>query len=241
MIHVRKSVKTSLCFMKLRLADGTCQQQWSQGCTRESAATDTRGSLLSALRARYCYLTFSVTVATAILNVAMWKNCWQSTWLTELLCRKSALRTKLVLQNQRESGRCGVGVLSWKEQIIIHVGMIYTCCQKSWECWCCCYCCCWCCCWFCCCFCCCGYLSNVMPRIVVWFMIRAGQIKQTHCAQETVCQCAHKVMLYRFDIDPSSRAIISDVSGIRICKRLRSMLQAWGWCGAAYSYPSARL
>ena len=241
MIHVRKSVKTSLCFMKLRSEDGACQQQWTQGCTRESAATDTRGSLLSALRARYCYLTFSVTVATAILNVAMWKNCWQSTWLTELLCRKSALRTKLVFQNQRESGRCGVGVLSWKEQIIIHVGMIYTCCQKSWECWCCCYCCCWCCCWFCCCFCCCGYFSNVMPRIVVWFMIWVGQIKQTQCAQETVCHCAHKVMLYRFDIDPSSRAIISDVSGIRICKCLRSILQAWGWCGAAYSYPSARL
>ena len=121
MLHVRKSVKTSLCFKKLLLSDGTCQQKWSQGCTRESAATDTRGSLLSALRARYCYLTFSVTVATAILNVAMWKNCWQSSWLTDLLCRKSALRTKLVLQNQRESGRCGVGVLSWKEQIIIHV------------------------------------------------------------------------------------------------------------------------
>ena len=112
MLHVRKSVKTSLCFKKLLLADGTCQQKRSQGCTRESAATDTRGSRLSALRARYCYLTFSVTVATAILNVAMWKNCWHSTWITELLCRKSALRTKLVFQNQRESGGCGVGVLS---------------------------------------------------------------------------------------------------------------------------------
>ena len=97
------------------------QQRWFLTPSEESAASDTRSSLLWALRARHCYLTFSVTVATAILNVAMWKNCWQSTWLTDLLCRKSALRTKLVLQNQRESGRCGVGVLSWKEQIIIHV------------------------------------------------------------------------------------------------------------------------
>ena len=70
------------------------QQRWFLTPSEESAASDTRSSLLWALRARHCYLTFSVTVATAILNVAILKKCWQSTWLTKLLCRKSALRTR---------------------------------------------------------------------------------------------------------------------------------------------------
>ena len=103
MIHVRKSFTTSSCCMKLRSEDDTCRKQWTQGCRtqgtcgralsspgpivvpngqqrlfltpiEESAGSDTSGSLLSALRARHCYLKFSVTVATVILNGAMWKN-----------------------------------------------------------------------------------------------------------------------------------------------------------------------
>ena len=154
MIHVRKSFTTSSCCMKLRSEDDTCRKQWTQGCRtqgtfgralsspgpivvpngqqrlfltpiEESAVSDTSGSLLSALRARHCYLKFSVTVATVTLNGAMRKIN-----LANNLANKAAIQKictaheTLQFQNQRESSGCGVVVLSRITNAVpeIHVG-----------------------------------------------------------------------------------------------------------------------
>ena len=91
----------------------------------ESAVSDTSGSLLSALRARHCYLKFSVTVATVTLNGAMRKIN-----LANNLANKAAIQKictaheTLQFQNQRESSGCGVIVLSRITNAVpeIHVG-----------------------------------------------------------------------------------------------------------------------